>query len=148
MVLETLRYADEVNKAQGFFREIADAAPDPDLLDLATTLIDKKSGSFDAANYSDRYIDAVKALIDEKLKNKGKKVTPEAEERPSGGSNVIDLMAALKQSLEKGADVAPKSVAKPTAGSVAPKSAAKAPPKPRAPAAKTAARAASTRKRA
>jgi DNA end-binding protein Ku len=150
MVLETLRYADEVNKAQGFFREIADAAPDPDLLDLATTLIDKKSGSFDAANYSDRYIDAVKALIDEKLKNKGKKVTPEAEERPSGGSNVIDLMAALKQSLEKGADAAATPAAKPAAkaagGSVAPK--AKAPPKPRAPAAKTAARAASTRKRA
>ena len=147
MVLETLRYSDEVNKAQGFFREIADAAPDPDLLDLATTLIDKKSGSFDAANYSDRYIDAVKALIAEKLKNKGKKVTPQAEERPSGGSNVIDLMAALKQSLEKGgADAPAKPAAKPAGGSIAPK--AKAPPKPRAPAAKTAARSAATRKRA
>ncbi|HZF42791.1 MAG TPA: Ku protein [Sphingomonadaceae bacterium] len=146
MVLETLRYADEVNKAQGFFREIADAAPDPDLLDLATTLIEKKAAPFDAANYHDRYIDAVKALIDEKLKNKGKKVTPEADDAPRGGSNVIDLMAALKQSLEKGADPAAKPAAKPASGSVAPK--AKAPPKPRAPAAKTAARAASTRKRA
>jgi len=106
MVLETLRYADEVNKAQSFFREIGEAAPDPELLELATTLIDKKTGDFDAANYKDRYIDAVKALIEQKLKNKGKKVTPEEEERPSGGSNVIDLMAALKQSLEKGGSAA------------------------------------------
>ena len=43
MVLETLRYADEVNKAQGYFRDIPDAKPDADLLDLATTLIDKKT---------------------------------------------------------------------------------------------------------
>jgi DNA end-binding protein Ku len=34
MLLETLRYADEVNKAASFFREIGDAKPDPDLLDL------------------------------------------------------------------------------------------------------------------
>ncbi len=142
MVLETLRYSDEVNKAQGFFREIADAAPDADLLDLATTLIEKKAGPFDAANYHDRYIDAVKALIDEKLKNKGKKVTPAEEERPSGGSNVIDLMAALKQSLEKGDKPEPAKPAAKTAGApAAAKSPAKAPPKPRSPAApRTAAR--------
>jgi DNA end-binding protein Ku len=30
---ETLRYADEVNKAQGYFREIGDAKPDEELLD-------------------------------------------------------------------------------------------------------------------
>ncbi|HSI17414.1 MAG TPA: Ku protein, partial [Sphingomonas sp.] len=39
MVLETLRYADEVNKAQGYFRDIGDAKPDEDLLDLAEALI-------------------------------------------------------------------------------------------------------------
>ena len=137
MVLETLRYADEVNKAQGFFREIADAAPDADLLELATTLIEKKAGPFDAANYHDRYIDAVKALIDEKLKNKGAKVTPDVEDAPRGGSNVIDLMAALKQSLEKGGAAA--SAPSKTSGSIAPEVAGKAaiataPPKPRAPA--------------
>ena len=44
MVLETLRYADEVNKASSYFRDIGDAKPDPDLLDLAKTLIEKKSG--------------------------------------------------------------------------------------------------------
>ena len=49
MVLETLRYADEVNKASSYFRDIGDTKPDPDLLELAQTLIDKKSGDFDAS---------------------------------------------------------------------------------------------------
>ena len=131
MVLETLRYADEVNKAQSFFREIGETAPDPELLELATTLIDKKTGDFDAANYKDRYIDAVKALIEQKLKNKGKKVTPEEEERPSGGSNVIDLMAALKQSLEKGGSAA-KTAAKVKAPAAKKAATAKVPARKRA----------------
>ena len=40
LVLETLRYADEVNKARDYFRDISDAKPDEDLLDLAETLIE------------------------------------------------------------------------------------------------------------
>ena len=59
MVLETLRYADEVNKASSYFRDIGDAKPDPDLLDLAETLIEKKAGDFDAAEFHNRYIDAL-----------------------------------------------------------------------------------------
>jgi DNA end-binding protein Ku len=100
MVLETLRYADEVNKAASYFRDIGDVKPDEDLLDLATTLIDKKTAKFDAGEYHDRYIDALKELIERKRKGK----TIEAEEEapaPSRGSNVVDLMAALKRSLEK-----------------------------------------------
>jgi DNA end-binding protein Ku len=101
MVLETLRYADEVNKATPFFRDIGDAKPQEDLLDLATTLIDKKAGKFDAGEFHDRYVDALKDLIERK--RKGRKIsTEEEDEKPaSRGSNVIDLMAALKKSLEK-----------------------------------------------
>ncbi len=36
LVMELLRYADEVQKAQGYFRDIPDAKPDADLLELAT----------------------------------------------------------------------------------------------------------------
>jgi DNA end-binding protein Ku len=100
LVLETLRYADEVNKAASYFRDISDAKPEADLLDLATTLIDKKTGKFDASDYKDRYIDALRELIERKRKGK----TIETEEEapaPSRGSNVVDLMAALKRSLEK-----------------------------------------------
>ncbi|HTH29334.1 MAG TPA: Ku protein [Sphingobium sp.] len=108
LILETLRYADEVNRAAGYFRDIPDISPDPELLDLAETLIEKKSGKFDASVFHDRYVDALKDLVQKKMKLKGAKVTPEPEaERPSG-PNVVDLMAALKKSLEKGdTDAAP-----------------------------------------
>jgi DNA end-binding protein Ku len=102
MVLETLRYADEVNKAQGYFRDIPDANPDADLLDLATTLIEKKTAKFDPQEFHDRYVDALKGLIERKVKAKGRKIIEDkdGDARPSG-SNVVDLMAALKKSLEK-----------------------------------------------
>ena len=100
MVLETLRYDDELNKAQSYFRTIGDAKPDEDLLDLATTLIDKKSGQFDASDFHNRYVDALKDLIEQKIKNKGARIeTPEEDEKPMRGTNVVDLMAALKKSL-------------------------------------------------
>lgn len=110
MVLETLRYADEVNKAAGYFRDIPDAKPDEDLLDLATTLIEKKSGKFDASEFHDRYVDALRELIDRKLKSKTGKVSLDLEEEraPARGSNVIDLMAALKKSLDRPAAPAAK----------------------------------------
>ena len=110
MVLETLRYSDEVNKAAGYFREIGDAKPDPDLLDLAATLIEKKAGKFDAGEFHNRYVDALRLLIEEKRKKKGGLVIQDPDDgKPAKGSNVIDLMAALKKSL--GSDEAPKKAA-------------------------------------
>lgn len=101
LVLETLRYADEVNKAQGYFRDIPDSEPDDDLLDLATSLIEKKTAKFDPKEFHNRYVDALKGLIERKVKSKGRKIIEDkGDERPSGG-NVVDLMAALKKSLEK-----------------------------------------------
>ena len=105
MVLETLRYADEVNKASSYFREIEDAEPDEELLDLAKLLITKREAKFDPGEYKDRYIDALKGLIEEKKRAHGAKVIQEDEnEAPRKGGNVIDLMAALKKSLEKGGE--------------------------------------------
>jgi DNA end-binding protein Ku len=102
LVLETLRYADEVNKAQSYFRDIPDVKPDEELLDLAETLIAKKTAPFQPDKFHDRYVDALHALIDRKLKAKGGKVAPEPEDdAPKRGGNVVDLMAALKKSLEK-----------------------------------------------
>lgn len=100
LLLETLRYADEVRKGQTFFTEIGDDKPSKDLLQLATTLIDQKTAPFDASEFHDRYIDALKKLVAKKAKAKGKKVLEDVEEpdTPSGG-NVIDLMAALKKSV-------------------------------------------------
>jgi DNA end-binding protein Ku len=124
MVLETLRYADEVNKAASYFRDIGDAKPDPDLLDLASTLIEKKAGHFDASQFHNRYVDALRELIAEKQKKKGKRIIQDkSADVPTKGSNVIDLMAALKKSLDNGAAA---KAAKPAAKKAAPKKAAPA----------------------
>lgn len=100
IVMEVLRYADEVQRAKAYFRDIADAPPADDLLDLAATLIEKKTAPFDATVFHDRYVDALHRLIDKKVKAKGKRVLEDVDEpvRPSG-ANVVDLMAALKKSV-------------------------------------------------
>lgn len=105
LLLETLRYADEVHKANSYFREIEDKKPDEDMLDLASMLIDKKTGEFDPKEFHNRYVDALKELIEEKQRKKGEKIIqdPDADAPPERGGNVIDLMAALKKSLETGA---------------------------------------------
>ena len=128
MVLETLRYSDEVNKAASYFRDIGDAKPDADLLDLAATLIAKKASSFDPAGFHNRYVDALKLLIEEKRKTKGGLVIQDDDKSdPAKGSNVIDLMAALKKSL--GGDVPKAATKKAPAKKAAP---AKAPARKRA----------------
>jgi len=110
ILMETLRYADEVHKSSGFFRDIGDTKPDPDLLDMASMLIERKAGEFDPSEFHNRYVDALKDLIAEKQKKKGEKVIqdPDADKAPPKGSNVIDLMAALKKSLGDEKKAGPK----------------------------------------
>src|SRR5688500_3045879 len=113
IVLETLRYEDEVRKAQSYFKDIPATKPDKALLDLATTLIEQRTAKFDPGEFHDRYVDALKKLIAKKQKSKGKKVLEDVEEPADlRGDNVIDLMAALKRSVggksdEGGAKKAP-----------------------------------------
>lgn len=114
LILETMRYANEVQRAQTYFKDIPDEKPDSELLDLATTLIEKKSAPFKADTFEDRYVEALKSLIARKAKSKGKKILEDAEEPTPKGSNVIDLMAALKKSVGSNAEPAkpaPKSKA-------------------------------------
>ena len=117
ILLETLRYADEVHKANSYFREIGEHKPDKDMLDLASMLIERKTGKFDASEFHNRYIDALKELIEEKQRAKGEKIIqdPDADKPPPKGSNVIDLMAALKKSLDSGSATAAEPKAKPKA---------------------------------
>ncbi len=135
MVLETLRYADEVHKAQGYFREIPDDKPSEELLELAEALIEKRSADFHPQEFHDRYVDALKDLIERKRKSNGKKIIEDKDTGAKTGSNVVDLMAALKKSMEKsgGSAAAEKAPAKKAPAKRAPaKTAAKAPAKKRA----------------
>ena len=121
LVMETLRYADEVNKAASYFRDIGDGKPDEELLDLATTLIDKKTGRFDASDFHDRYVDALKDLIERKKKGKTLNIDKEDSSADPRGANVVDLMAALKNSLGSGASKGGKPGSKKAAGKAPPK---------------------------
>jgi DNA end-binding protein Ku len=85
---------------------------------MASMLIERKAGEFDPKEFHNRYVDALHALIEKKQKAKGQRIIedPDADAPPPKGSNVIDLMAALKKSLgdeKKGA--AKKPAAKKTA---------------------------------
>lgn len=98
MVLETLRFADELRKAAPYFAGIDEAKPDPELLALARELIDRKTSPFDPERFKDRYTVALEELIEAKAKNAKARVEVDEEELPAGG-RIIDLVEALKRSV-------------------------------------------------
>jgi len=97
LVMEMLRYADELRNPSEYFDEVPRGKPQKEMIDLAVQLIDKKSGPFDAKKFEDHYGTALKELVQEKMK--GHTIIAKEAERPSGG-NVVDLMEALKRSVE------------------------------------------------
>jgi DNA end-binding protein Ku len=96
LVMEMLRYAAELKDPADYFNEVPTAKPDKEMVDLAVQLIEKKSEPFDANKYQDHYATALRELVQDKLK--GRKIVAAQEERPQG-SNVVDLMEALKRSI-------------------------------------------------
>lgn len=101
LLLETLRFADEVRSASPYFTEMSDEKLDKELLSLAEELIERKSAPFDPRQFKDQYTEAVRELIDAKAKNR-RHVEVE-DETPTGGAQVIDLVDALKRSVRSNA---------------------------------------------
>lgn len=102
MILETLRFSDEVRGAAPFFTEIDDDAGDPELLDMAAELIDRKTAPFDPQRFEDHYTQAVRELIDAKARDKQVDVDEGTDEAGGGGAKVIDLVEALRRSVKGG----------------------------------------------
>ncbi|ASY70353.1 Ku protein [Sinorhizobium fredii] len=101
LLLETLRYADELRKADPMFSDISGKKADKELLEVAAALIERKTAPFDAQAFKDNYATALRELVKRKMKGKSARVEVEEGERPERrGDNVVDLMAALKKSLE------------------------------------------------
>jgi DNA end-binding protein Ku len=98
LLLETLRYADEVKKSDTVFEDVPAKKVDADLIELAQELIDKKSGEFQPEKFKDTYTVALRELIKAKQENRPPR---EIEEAPPA-SNVINLMDALKRSVRGG----------------------------------------------
>jgi DNA end-binding protein Ku len=95
MLAYSLRSHDEVRDPAEAFDDIPDAKPDPAMVQIAEKIIDQQSGAFDPDTFTDRYEAALKQLIAEKQKGKGRTVEVEEPE----DTNVVDLMAALRKSL-------------------------------------------------
>ena len=112
LLLETLHYADEIRTAEPMFGGISDEPADAELLEVATSLIDRKTRPFDAAAFTDSYAAALTELLDAKRRSKKTpRVRAEGDTRPEG-ENVVDLMAALKESLKKAGGGAKRGKAK------------------------------------
>jgi DNA end-binding protein Ku len=97
LMMELLRYANELKSTEAFFDEIPTARPAKEMVDLAVQLIEQKAGKFAPDKFEDHYATALKELVHDKMKGKAIISSPEAA-RPTG-ANVVDLMAALKRSL-------------------------------------------------
>jgi len=98
MVAWSLRSHQEVRDAADYFDDIPDKRPDAQMIAIAEKIIEQQQGPFDPSQFNDRYEDALRALINEKQKGKGRKVTVTEPE----DTNVVDLMEALRNSLGKG----------------------------------------------
>jgi len=94
-VMTTLRTGKEVREAADAFEELKTKIA-PDMLAMARQIVQQKEISFDPRGFVDRYEEAVMALVKSKIAG-GAPVIAKAPER----GNVINLMDALKRSIEE-----------------------------------------------
>jgi DNA end-binding protein Ku len=92
----TLRYPYEVRKAADYFEDIEDVKISSDMLKLAEHILDSKAADFDPNKFVDHYETALVEL----LKKKEAGVQPKAMDAPVPERRVINLMDALRKSIE------------------------------------------------
>jgi DNA end-binding protein Ku len=126
MLATTLRYPYEVRAGQEIFDEICDVKLPGEMLDIAQEIINRMSGHFEPDTFTDRYEEAVVAML--RAKQQGETFTM-AE--PAAPANVVNIMDALKKSLEaaggEGAVRRPRAPSKQAAEAPAAKAAARKP---------------------
>ena len=96
MMMTTLRNAKDVVSEKAIFDGIKVPKTDPEMVEIATLLIDKKIGKFDPSKFEDRYENALIEMIN--AKKAGKK-PPKPAAPPK--ENVVNLADVLRKSLEK-----------------------------------------------
>lgn len=99
-----LRYPYEIRNSSEYFDDIQPVKVTKDMLDLAKHIVEQKTGEFDPSKFDDRYETALIDLINQKRAG----LPVKAAAKPRDDSNVIDLMAALRQSLQGGAAASAK----------------------------------------
>ena len=101
LILETLRYQNELRAADPDFADIPDLKIDKEMIELATELIRRKSRPFDPAQFRDAYAEALKQLVERKRAGRAIIATGEEDRREPG--KIINLIDALKKSVGQAA---------------------------------------------
>ena len=96
LIAHTLHEERDLNSSEDLFRNIGEIKLDPQMIDLATMLIERQSGKYDPSDLEDHYETRLRALLDAKIAG-----MPSAQSAPApvADTNVIDLMSALRRSL-------------------------------------------------
>ena len=95
MLATTLRYPYEVRAGGEIFDEIGDTRLPAEMLDIAQEIIGRMSGHFEPDTFTDRYEEAVTAML--RAKQAGQVFSVPEQAAPA---NVVNIMDALKKSLE------------------------------------------------
>jgi DNA end-binding protein Ku len=100
LVLQTLLWPDEVRVPD--FAGIADAdiTVRPQELAMAGSLVESLSADFDPSAYTDEYRQAVIDLVTQKLAGEDV-IVPSGPDAADDSGTVIDLMAALQESVRR-----------------------------------------------
>ena len=105
-VLETMYWPDEIRDAE--FEELdEDVKIAPQELQMAKSLIDNMTGEFDPDEFKDEYREKLEALVQKKIEGEEIAVVEDA----GSGAKVLDLIEALKASVEASGKPAKKKAA-------------------------------------
>ena len=96
LLLETMYYADEVRKPQALDGDLGTAKLQKAEVEMAKSLVENLSETFKPEAYDDQYRKELLELI--RAKAKGEPLPEPQEEQ---GSEVVDLMTALRESVER-----------------------------------------------
>jgi DNA end-binding protein Ku len=96
IVLETMIWPDEVRAADFAFLDDG-VELRPQEKQMARQLLDSMAGDFDPEQFTDDYREALESVIEAKVE--GREVVETEEPQPNAG-NVVDLMSALRASVD------------------------------------------------
>ncbi|TBY07326.1 Ku protein [Rhizobium laguerreae] len=99
IVLWSLRFGDEVRPEESYFGDI-EAQADPDLVPLVQKLIKQKSARWSTNMVGDPIQTSLLKLIEEKKKLLKPKKAAKGKAAPAPPSNVVNIMDALKKSIQ------------------------------------------------
>jgi len=109
ILLWTLRYGDEVRDEDDYFKSVKATKPDATMLSMVGQIIDDRTVAWSDAMVKDPVQDRLLEIIKSKKSTTRKTKAKEEPEELHPQSNVIDLMAALKKSLEGKSEAGKKS---------------------------------------